>query len=126
MTGFGIYERHNGGMVNIELARILQADREREIEAGLRQRRLLRPVDSTDATGVERRPDPSESATRFEGSPLSVARGNEIRELDDALADLRRLDDLQVGPDAQQQPRDLVRVGEVHPEADLALTIRIG
>jgi len=36
-------------MLNIELARILQADREREIAAALRHRRLLRPVETTDA-----------------------------------------------------------------------------
>jgi hypothetical protein len=48
MTGFGIYDRQNMGMLNFELARILQADREREIEADLRTRRVLRPAE-TDA-----------------------------------------------------------------------------
>jgi hypothetical protein len=56
MTAFGIYERQNLAMVNIELARILQADREREIEAGLRHHRLLRPPESTDTTTADRRP----------------------------------------------------------------------
>jgi hypothetical protein len=46
MTDFGIYERQNSVMLNIELARIIQADREREIEARLRERRLLRSSDS--------------------------------------------------------------------------------
>ena len=54
MTDFGIYVRQNRGMVNIELARILQADRERDIEAGLRKRRLIRTADSTDSAGAER------------------------------------------------------------------------
>ena len=34
-------------MMNIELARILQTDREREIEQELRIRRLLRPAETT-------------------------------------------------------------------------------
>jgi hypothetical protein len=48
MTSFGIYGRQNVDMLNFELARILQADREREIEAALRNRRLSRPAE-TDA-----------------------------------------------------------------------------
>jgi hypothetical protein len=56
MTSFGIYGRQNLVMFNIELARILQADREREIEAGLRHRRLLRSVDPTETTSADRRP----------------------------------------------------------------------
>jgi hypothetical protein len=56
MTGFGIYERQNAGMMNIELARIIQADRDREIEAELRQRRLLRPAESTEIARADRRP----------------------------------------------------------------------
>jgi hypothetical protein len=32
-------------MMNIELARIIQAEREREIDAELKVRRLLRPAD---------------------------------------------------------------------------------
>jgi hypothetical protein len=56
MTDLGIYERQNAVMVNIELARIIQADREREIEAGLRHRRLLRPADSTETAHADRRP----------------------------------------------------------------------
>jgi hypothetical protein len=56
MTDFDIYEPENVVMVNIELARILQADREREIEAGLRHRRLLRAIDSTKTASADRRP----------------------------------------------------------------------
>lgn len=36
-----MYRRQTAGMMNIEFARILQADREREIEAAIRARRLL-------------------------------------------------------------------------------------
>ena len=35
--------------MNIELARILQTDREREIEQELRIRRLLRPAETTES-----------------------------------------------------------------------------
>ena len=41
-----MYTRHDGPMMNIELARILLADREREIEAALRVRRQLRTDDT--------------------------------------------------------------------------------
>lgn len=41
MTGFGRYARETVGMFNIELARIIQAEREQEIQAELRRRRLL-------------------------------------------------------------------------------------
>ncbi len=44
MTGSGRYVRHTATMMNIELARILQDDREREIEAALRIRRFLKPT----------------------------------------------------------------------------------
>lgn len=50
MTSFGIYDRQNLTMLNIELARILQADREREIKVTIRNRQLLRSADTTDAT----------------------------------------------------------------------------
>jgi len=43
MTSFGMYRRHTARMWNIELARIIQEDREREIEAGMRLRQLTRP-----------------------------------------------------------------------------------
>lgn len=46
MTGSGMYGRQTDGMMNIELARILQEDREREIAADMRVRRLLRPTDA--------------------------------------------------------------------------------
>ena len=49
MTGFGRYMRHTPLMMNIELARILQDEREREIEQALRTRRLLRPTDTREA-----------------------------------------------------------------------------
>ena len=42
--------------MNIELARILQNDREREIEQELRVRRLLRPAETTDSSRDESRP----------------------------------------------------------------------
>lgn len=45
MTGFGRYGGQTMTMMNIELARILQNEREREIEADLRNRRLLHPTD---------------------------------------------------------------------------------
>jgi hypothetical protein len=35
-------------MMNIELARILQDDREREIEQALRTRQILRPTETTE------------------------------------------------------------------------------
>jgi hypothetical protein len=42
-------------MMNIELARILQNDREREIEQELRVRRLLRPAETTESSRDESR-----------------------------------------------------------------------
>ena len=50
MTGSGRYGCQTGPMMNIELARILQNDREREIEQELRVRRLLRPVETTESS----------------------------------------------------------------------------
>lgn len=50
MTGFGMYGRQTGPMMNIELARIIQSDREREIETELRTRRLLRSAETTEST----------------------------------------------------------------------------
>jgi hypothetical protein len=49
MTGSGRYGCQTEPMMNIELARILQNDREREIEQELRVRRLLRPADTTES-----------------------------------------------------------------------------
>ena len=43
-----MYGRHHRHMMNIELARILQNDREREIEHELRVRRLLRSTETTE------------------------------------------------------------------------------
>jgi hypothetical protein len=43
MTGFGMYDVHTGRMWNIELARIIQEEREREIVASVRRRQLARP-----------------------------------------------------------------------------------
>lgn len=42
--------------MNIELARILHNDREREIEQGLRIRRLLRPVETPETSRDQSRP----------------------------------------------------------------------
>jgi hypothetical protein len=56
MTGSGMYGRHHEHMMNIELARILQHDREREIEQELRLRRLLRPTETTESIREEARP----------------------------------------------------------------------
>ena len=49
MTGFGMYDCQTRDMMNLELARIIQADREREIESELRTRRLLKSDDLGDA-----------------------------------------------------------------------------
>jgi hypothetical protein len=46
-TGFDMYGLQTDGMMNIELARILQEDREREIAADIRARRLVEPTGST-------------------------------------------------------------------------------
>ena len=64
MTGFGRYARETIDMFNIELARIIQAEREQEIQAGLRRRRLLEGSDpknphddrSIPAPRLQRRP----------------------------------------------------------------------
>ena len=59
MTSFDMYDRQTRHMINLELARIIQADREREIESELRIRRLLRKDDVGDAQGsakADRRP----------------------------------------------------------------------
>ncbi len=45
-----MYGGQTDRMMNIELARILQADREREIEVELRNRRLLRSAETTEST----------------------------------------------------------------------------
>ncbi len=42
-----MYSGQTDHMMNIELARILQAEREREIEMELRNRRLLRSAETT-------------------------------------------------------------------------------
>jgi hypothetical protein len=47
MTASGIFNDENTVMLNIELARTIQADREREIEARLRDIRHLRPTEPT-------------------------------------------------------------------------------
>ena len=54
MTSFGMYERQNEHMLNIELARIIQADREREIEARLRQQRILRSTETPETARRKR------------------------------------------------------------------------
>jgi hypothetical protein len=50
MTGLGNYARQTADMMNIELGRIIHQDREREIEAELRRRRLIRPTDMVEST----------------------------------------------------------------------------
>lgn len=49
MTSFGMYDCQTPLMMNLELARIIQADREREIESELRIRQLLRNDNVGDA-----------------------------------------------------------------------------
>ena len=49
MTSSGMSGCQTGHMMNIELARILQAEREREIEMELRTRRLLRSAKTTES-----------------------------------------------------------------------------
>jgi hypothetical protein len=46
MTDFGMYGGHTDRMLNIELARVIQEDREREIAAGMRLRHLTRPTET--------------------------------------------------------------------------------
>jgi hypothetical protein len=71
MTSFGMYERQNEHMLNFELARIIQADREREIEAGLRQKRILRSIKTPDTT---RQQSPSIRPTQRPASTAAVSR----------------------------------------------------
>ena len=66
-----MYERQNKHMLNIELARIIQADREREIEARLRQQRILRSTETPDTTG---RKSPSIRPTQRPASTAAVSR----------------------------------------------------
>jgi hypothetical protein len=56
MTSFDMYDRQTRRMFNIELARVIQEDREREIAADLRTRRLLQPTESIEAIEVRRDP----------------------------------------------------------------------
>ena len=68
MTRFDMYGCHDGGMLNFELARTIQADREREIEADLRSRRLL----GTDrSTTVAKTDSPSRPTIRRGQRPAS-------------------------------------------------------
>ena len=59
MTAFGMYARHTQPMMNLELARIIQMEREREVQGELRRRRLLanegNNVESHDATPLNLR-----------------------------------------------------------------------
>jgi len=68
MTGFGRYARDTVHMFNIELARIIQAEREQEIQAGLRRRRLLEGSDPKTAQD-----DRSTPAPRLQRRPSSAA-----------------------------------------------------
>jgi hypothetical protein len=85
MTTFGMYDRQTRPMMNLELARIIQADREREIQSALRTRRLLRKddVDAARRTaGADRRPagadgrpaDADGRPTDADGRPADVDR----------------------------------------------------
>jgi hypothetical protein len=71
MTSFGMYERQNEHMLNIELARIIQADREREIEARMRLKRILR---STETPDTNSRQSPSIRQTQRPASTAAVSR----------------------------------------------------
>jgi len=66
-----MYERQNKHMLNIELARIIQADREREIEAKLRQKRILRSTETPETT---RKQSPSIRPTQRPASTAAVSR----------------------------------------------------
>jgi hypothetical protein len=66
MTRSGMYDDHTQRMLNFEFARILQSDREREIERELRARRLLRPSDTVETRRVVNR------ATRPTQRPAST------------------------------------------------------
>jgi hypothetical protein len=52
MTAFGMYDRQTDGMWNIELGRIIQEDREREIQAEIRLRGLIHRTEPRDAERV--------------------------------------------------------------------------
>jgi len=68
MTSFGMYGRQTEPMMNIELARILQNEREREIEMELRTRRLLRSAETTESI-----PDTSRAIRRPQRAASSGA-----------------------------------------------------
>lgn len=55
MTGAGRYDPQTDGMDLIESTRIIQADREREIEAAARDRRLLSPEGAPEPDGWRER-----------------------------------------------------------------------
>ena len=59
MTSFGMYGRDTDDMMNIELGRIIQAEREHEIQAALRVRRLIRPTETTEPTRTGATPLPN-------------------------------------------------------------------
>jgi len=61
MTAFGRYTPDTVAMFNIELARIIQAEREQEIQDALRRRRLL---DGSDTKGA--RDERSAAAPRLQ------------------------------------------------------------
>ena len=64
MTSFDIYDGHDAIMFYIELARILQSDNEREIEARLRHRRLVDAARTTETPGVDARPSRTATTTQ--------------------------------------------------------------
>jgi hypothetical protein len=69
MTAFDMYARDTRRMMNIELARVIQAEREREIQAELRRRRLLTGDDGT----VESRRDVAAPARRLQRPASGMA-----------------------------------------------------
>jgi hypothetical protein len=74
MTRSGMYRRQDRRMMNIELARILLADREREIEAALRVRRQLRTDDTAVADQHDRRDSREFRSTQRPASTGATAR----------------------------------------------------
>jgi len=66
-----MYDGHDGPMLNIELARILQVEREREIEVELRARRLLRSASRDSKPGRADRSSRREPTIRPDQRPAS-------------------------------------------------------
>jgi hypothetical protein len=73
MTGIGMFERQNKDMLNIELARTIHADRQREIEARLRIRRLFRRGPTPETIDKTWLPRPVAPPVRQDQRPTSTA-----------------------------------------------------